>query len=118
MEMWRKLIDFYLKFLLFFSNFKFYTIFVADYMAKIEVLEDKNTKLRQEIINMARERNEAESNAKDKIFLSNVKSQKIKVLKDQLNKKGKKKKNPDALIGKFYIRNQFIFSQDFFIHIF
>ena len=42
---------------------------------------------------MARERNDAESYAKDKIFMSNVKSQKIKVLKDQLKKKGKKKIN-------------------------
>ena len=62
-------------------------------MSKTEILEEKNAKLRQEIINMARERNDAESYAKDKIFMSNVKSQKIKVLKDQLKKKGKKKIN-------------------------
>lgn len=57
-----------------------------------EVLEEKNARLRKETIKLARERNEADSYAKDKNFSANVKSQKIKVLKSQLKTKGSKGK--------------------------
>ena len=61
-------------------------------LEKNEELDSKNARLRKEVLRLARERNDAESTAKDKNFQSNVKSHEIKVLKSQLNKKSKTKK--------------------------
>ena len=51
-----------------------------DYMEAVnqnEILEEKNARLRKEIINKIQERNDAHSLAKDKKLSANIKAQKI-----------------------------------------
>jgi chromosome segregation ATPase len=68
----------------------------AEVEGKNMELEDKNKRLRQEAIKLVQERNDADTIAKDKNFSSNVKSQKIRVLKSQL----KNRKKPSRSIAK------------------
>ena len=69
-------------------------------LEKNDELDAKNAKLRKEIIRVARERNDAEASAKNKVFVSKIKDNKIKVLKSQLKSHSKprkaKKANPAA----------------------
>ena len=77
-----------------------------DVLARNEVLEEKNAKLRKEAIRLVKERNEADTVAKEKNFNANVKSEKIRVLKNQLkDKKPKKKVQPKLDPEKDYLKD-------------